>query len=442
MKYIKNIGFIIFTALIIIIVGLLNFLIDPYFVFKNDYDLELTNIPRDHYHILLKAYKNFTADTVFLGSSSTHSLFFRRQYYRYYFNLVRKDFFSYEQQYHLLKDYLHFHPETKRAYIFITYPSFYEDCSEPVSQFDGDELNFKDYMFLLFSAETTKRSLKCIKEGKLNQYRDFIFFNIRNNIKRIVNQNFKKNTPSFQQKEEKEVEQTKYNNQKYEFYFFPNVVIAPPRNFEESKNKNNIKKNFEYLIKMSELLKEKNIDTHFVFHPYHATYLSLLVANPTLKKLVDDLKRTCVQISDNDVYDFSVINKYTTSDYDNSYLYTDYIHPNYVLGMKVFKVLHDNISEDGLYLKLNKKNVEKQIANSNKKLEDYRQKNKSLIDARLNFYKNYPNTDILKQEMKNFDGAPKYVTQELELYSEKEEKIYSLLLKGEKIKLGTWENKF
>ena len=438
MKYIKNVGFIIFAVLIVFSVVFFNFLIDPYNVFRGKGDLDIAQIPRDHYHIIFKTYKNFNADTVFLGSSSTYALFFQRNFYRYYFNLLCKDHFSYEQQYYLLKDYLHFHPETKKVYIFITYPSFYEDCSEPVSHFDGDELNFKDYMFLLFSAETTKRSLKCIKEGKLNQYKDFIIFesiHIIKDIEKLINQKFKTNINLFQSKEE----QQPYT-QKYVFSFFPNIVSHG--HFEKEKNENTVKLNCEYLKKMSELLKEKNIDMHIVIHPYHAIYLSMLAEDPNLQKIIDDLKRTCVQISDNDVYDFSVINKYTTSDYaDKNFLYTDFVHPNYVLGMKVFKVLHDNISEDNLYLKLNKKNVEEQIKNSHIKIENYRKKNRSLVNDYLNFYQNNPNIDLFYQETRNFDGAPKYITQELDIYTKKYEKIDDLIRKNIELQYGVWENK-
>lgn len=407
-KLFKNLLFVIGALAVIFSVITFNFVVDPYHVFKNKFCMVVFEIPRKYSHIMLKAYKNVPCDTLFLGDSTVHSLFMYDDLYRYFFNQIAIQSVNVDDQYKILKDYLYFHPETKNVNIFLTYPIFVYNTGRPISSLNRYNFNLQELFFLLLSEETTKKSFEEIKKSKKIDFRDYT----------------NKYLP---------LDEHKYLS----FGYYPNISFTNPSDKETVQNMKKVQ--LPYYEKMISLLKEKNINYRIIIPPYHAIYSSIIYKVPHIQEMIDDIKRMCVELSENDVYDFSVINQYTTQDYDDTnYLYTDFVHPNQILGFKIFKVLHDNYSEKDLYVKLNKENIEQQIKNNHLQVKNFMNKNEKTVSKYTDFvkYTDYGTGCINK----DFNGAPDYVTNEIKWYRQKLSKINEMNKQGKELQKGVWKN--
>ena len=411
-KSFKNKNFVIAAVLVVFTLVLFNFLTDPYNIFRNKAYSRFDVFPRKYIGILLKSQKNIKHDTIVIGSSDVDTLFYFDDIYSFFFFKLAVRSTSCKEEYFLLEDYLSLHPELKRAFIIVGYPPFLLYEGESVPRIKGKNFSIKELSFLLFSKEATKSSLSCLKKGKP----------IISNKKGY--EKFLMDSPG-----------------KYQyFYYLPNTV--PRVNINETLQRKLKEENEEYLKKMINLLKENNVDYYIIIPPYNAIFISMLSSIPYTKKAIDDIKRLCVELSKNDVYDFSVINKYTTSNILNkNYLYVDLVHPNLIMGMKIFKAIHDGISEKDLYEKLNKSNIEKQIAIQNRLVSEYYKNNKELVDNFLNFHETNPNADITYSEDLSFDGAPEYITQELDIYKLLLEKREDMINSEKTLPRGVFKNK-
>ena len=118
-----------------------------------------------------------------------------------------------------------------------------------------------------------------------------------------------------------------------------------------------------------------------------------------------------------------------------------YTHPNIVLGMKIFKYFHDNISEKDLFLKLDKNNIEQLLRYENNLIKNYLDKNK-IPDEYLNWYK-YHNTNENKMEMQPvyYNNAPDYVKKEIQLFEYNNMKVQEEIRNGQYQK-GKFDSKF
>lgn len=409
-KLFKNLSFVICVILIVFFVAVFNFLIDPYSVFRKKEYMDFNKIPRDYMHIVLKAYKDVPCDTVIVGSSNTLNLFQNEEFYSYFFNKIAITNLSYKEIYQLLKDYIFLHPETKNVIIPISYFSFSRQEGEPISQLDKKNFNLKELLFLLLSKESTKQSIKKLKNEDLMY---------SHNQKRII-------------------------DDVIGFNYFPNTVLDIKRDNQviiSNIDKENT--NIEYLNKIVSLLKEKNIKYKIIIIPPHVINMSMMFSFPEMQKVSDELKRLCVKLSDDDVYDFSIINKYTTSGFpNNNYLYGDLAHPNFIIGLKIFKVLRGDLSYKDLYVKINKNNIEQHIKNQHKLTKEYIKNNKSLIDYYINYYdKNTKGDPFYYVVVKDFNNAPNYVTDEIKWYRQKLKNINAIYRQGKELKKGVWNNK-
>ena len=411
-KSFKNKNFVIVAILTVFTLAIFNFLMDPYNIFRNKIYSNIYDLPRKYISIVLKSQKNVRNDTIIIGSSDVDTLFASKDIYSFFFNKLALHSTSCREQYFLLEDYLSLHPELKKAFLIVGYPTFLHYKGEKIPRIKGKNLTIKELSFLLFSEDATRLSLSCLKNGK----------------------------PIISNKKGYE----KFFTDKPELYQF--FQYSPNTAFNVNINKTfhqQIKEeNEEYLKKMINLLKEKNIDYYIIIPPTHAIYLSMLSTIPYLQKSVDDIKRLYVELSSNDVYDFSVMNKYTTSDIVNkNYLYCDLLHPNLIMGMKVFKVIHDGISEKDFCEKLNKNNIEKQIVVQNRLVAEYYKNNKDIVDKFLHFHETNPNADIAIREERSFKGAPEYITQEIEIYKLLIEKRKEMINSGDILPRGIFKNK-
>jgi len=388
---------------------------DPYSIFFKKFPMQLNLLPAQYINIKLKSKKDDKYDTLFIGGSEVGYLFDHNNgVFNKYFNIINLDYISSKNLYHLIKSYIKLHPETKNVYIIISCNSFFIAKSKDILEITDSNYSIKELLFLLLSKETTIESINKAK----------------NNIRYFLINNFSKNF--------KNKKNSGYNG--FCHYIFPNM---PPIIFNNLKlYKEPLQNNIYYIEKTLQLLKDNKISYKIIFPPCHAIYLSLLYLDEDSYDLINQIKRYITKISDNCIYDFAIINNYTTVDYKkNKYLFTEYSHPSLFFGMKIFKYFHDNISEKDLFLKLDKNNIEKQLKYEKEKIKNYLEKN-GIPDEYINWNKYHsPNENKMETQPVYFNDAPDYIKKEIRLYEYNQAKVMEEIRKGQ-YKKGKFDYKF
>ena len=411
----KIIIFILVVCSFTFLIGLFNYYMDPYDIFLRKCPLQINKLGQKYANAMLKAYKDDKHDTLFIGGSEIGYLFqFNHIVFNKYFDAIDIDYISPKDLYHLVKNYIKLHPETKNIYISIGYNSILGAKYTEIPEFSNRNFTFNELFFIFVSKQTTLESLKKLYGNTLN----------------------------FLKQKCPELYKTTDVIEDRGFWTttFPNM---PPVYFNSINSyKEMLPEKLFYLDQLILFLKNNNINYQIIIPPYHSIYLSFLYLNKDASETIAQLKRHIVKISDNGLYDFSIINKYTTVDYKkNKYLFAEYTHPNIVLGMKIFKYFHDNISEKDLFLKLDKNNIEQLLRYENNLIKNYLDKNK-IPDEYLNWYK-YHNTNENKMEMQPvyYNNAPDYVKKEIQLFEYNNMKVQEEIRNGQYQK-GKFDSKF
>ena len=343
---------ILFFSLLVIFfflgISLLNYIADYYNVFSKQFGMDCFSIPYKYMYIMLKAYKNQKKDTLFIGASDTETLFNpERFFYNMYFNRISIPYSNIKIQYIVLKNYIKLHPETKNVYLFLSTNSFIKgNADDNMKEMKNINYNFDEIYFLLFSINTTKLSIKKLYENNfnINKYKNTHFLH------------------------EKACNENLFFVNKYPTLFIENGKNTATKNTFINDYKDNI----FYLKKIFQLLKNNNINCYIIFTPNHAILQSITYLDFDIYEKWKYVKKLCVENLGNHVFDFNIINKYTSVKYKNNFIFAEFSHPNHVYGLLIFKVLHDNFSDyDNLYIKLNEKDFDKQMLKEKKHIEDY-----------------------------------------------------------------------
>lgn len=354
----------------------MNYFVDPYNIFHQYKYVNFSHKSQEFIQIFLKASKKSKFDTLVIGSSDLNTSWFVDRLYSNYFFKMAIESLSIKDEYIALKNYISIHPETKRVIVFVSYPAMFIPDVIRINDINNGQYTLNELIFLLLSKETTIKSIEKLKQ-----------------------------TMRGENEFEEEVEN--------QLHFFPNHYIY----LQKSRIKYGVvQRAVEYLCKMVELFREKNIDYIFVIPPVHCIYQAALYDSPKEQKYVENIKKLLVNMSDNEVYDFTVLNKYTTIDYDsdNNYYWLDYVHPNGIIGYKMFKIIHGDKDEPELYQLLNKDNVEEKIANQKELLASYYKKNYDLIQSHIEKGK-HVSYDSYKK-VKYYEDGPEQVRNEYEEY--------------------------
>ena len=354
----------------------MNYFVDPYNIFTKYKYINFSRQSQESIPILIKASQKSKFDTVFWGSSELSTLFFIDKLYSNYISKFSVEEISLKTEYDAIKNYLFIHPETKRVFVFISYPSLFSNKTIKIENIDNMEYSLNELAYLLLSKETTFKTI--------------------DKINRIIL---------------KKIGTNKTTGCKF---------VSYPKRYSQLGEKiisdDITKPAFLYLIKMVELFKEKNIDYTFVISPVHSVYQATLFAEPQIQDYLNNIKRLLVNLSDNDVYDFAIFSKETTIDYDSSdnYYWIDYVHANELIGYKMFKILHGDVDVPGFYQLLNKNNIETELNKQNKILRLYYTNNHDLIHTYIERGKQ-KTTDNYKI-VRDYENAPDYIRQEFSEY--------------------------
>ena len=335
--------FVLLVIFFIFCISIFNYIVDPYGVLKNRSDFRISFVNGEMVNIYMKAFKNEKMEKIVLGSSdiSLASLSFPE-----FYSITLRGI-DYATYYQLLKTHFDLHPETKYVYLSLTYTDITGEYDQFIPPYTGKYYNIKELIRLFISVDTTKLSINKLKN-------------------------------ELQSKDARNSGQT---------YCYPKQVdfikpLSEKTFIEESER-------YEYLEKIIQFLKEKEVEYIFVFPPYNAAYLSFIKDVPYYDQQVKRLKKFLVE-NNIEIYDFAYVNEETgKSLYEIPYLYHNLNHPSFLFGKKIYNDLfYDKKDNQKIYMILNKKNVDEVILYQDKLIENWKINNFEIAELYKEIYFN------------------------------------------------------
>lgn len=350
----KNIIFFILSIVLIISVIIFNYKMDYYELdgkLNPSFDIKkYDNL--DNYFLALKKYSSFKFNKVIIGGSTASGLFGNPiELTENKIALLAIPNLSISEQKELLKVFLELHPECKTLILPVSYPNFYTKNSNFLNKYNSNRLTFKEFVSLYLSMDITSKNIKKIiyqVKDKFNNNND----NINNN-----------------------------NNNEREIGEF--VTIFPKMTYEVDLFDDD---SFNHLKEISKMCKEKNVEIICLIEPLHMYYISQIYKNNKFNE-IKKVKIFLVNEFEN-VLDFSIFNEINEINILENYLFSDVIHPSTFYGKIVFDVIlekNNNEIYKNLYIKLNKKNIDKHIIDFEKNIIKYSNNNKDEIETYLNY---------------------------------------------------------
>lgn len=336
MKKYNNTLFIIIFILLSIFVLTFNIIVDPFdikkYSEKKNY-LCLNSEPSELAYTIMYLDRNNKYEYVMVGGSTLASLFYVDSFYKFtrktVFQAVLGDI-SPNEKYELLKDYLELHPETKKIIIEISTHPYIQRGDKQIYK---KEYKNESFLKVYFSFNATKKSLqKIIKKNSLQD-----------------------------------------NS--------PRIITRPDLKYNYKTS--HIKENIEALKKIKELVNEKELNAIFFAPPVHALHLANCYESGAYE-YIEEAKKMFAEITP--FYDMSFISKYTTikMDGEESYYYSDIIHPSVFMMKEILPVILDRKVDNNTSILITKENIDEELIKQRKKLEEYIKNNRKDVDA----YKN------------------------------------------------------
>lgn len=221
-------------------------------------------------------------------------------------------------------------PEIKKIYWGMFYDDFWNDKNDEVSdilpKLNDNFFDFQDFINLFFSYNTTKYSIETIRDSVKNKGQDII-------------------------------------------YVYPYREIAK-KNYNNNFNFDNLNK----IKQVKEFAAKNNIELVIYYSPIHITK-KIHLYEKGLWDSHQELKRELAQITS--FYDYSFVNEYNTTALDkNNFNFIDNIHPSNTYNNLIVNDLLNKEKTIGTFI--TKENVEEYLKKDTKQLQDYINKNKEL----------------------------------------------------------------
>jgi len=340
----KNFYFLILIFLGLILISTFNYFTDTNKIFHPTNGIWITeNISDEEIPFFIDIYKNTKRETLIVGFSEAEVLFSNSLLSDFFINGIMTTTNSFKTLYLCVKEYFKVHHETKKAVIII-----------PCNKFFGTSDNEQDVIKKLSNNQAFLKIL-------LSKY------NTENNIDSIIQ-------PIFNNIFKKE-------NIENGISFYPYAVISDYyKTHKEIVDKDNIEK-IEYLERIINLLKDKNIEYQIIIPPYNAVHL-VLMKKLGYEIIYENMKRVLVDKFDN-VYDFSFVNRLTKTNTYADYNYWFYLpdHPSTNFGYKLLMlILFNKYGDNSIYVKLTKDNIEEQLKHQKELLNKFISENKDYTD--------------------------------------------------------------
>lgn len=413
----KNIFSILMAVICFLLIGLLNYIVDPYCVLQNRNYMDFSMVEPENIFIKIKAYQNIPYNTVLIGSSEVGQMFWVTAMTKPYFNCIYgySGLLNHSNYYDLLKVYIELHPETKNVILVMNYPSLLNPTVIHLPTFSSKSYSLSELIYLFWGQGTTQKSLKIMSDRICGVLRFLLKNKEQNSRENLVNKLKIISISLFARSEQK-------------FEANENWLVSPsvPDQADglppEAVLYTNYQQNIEYFDKVFEFLNRKNIKCTVILPPAHVIFFALVNDNESCKKIFESFLRYLTTKTD-DIYDFALVNKYTIKDLSENYMYFNYIHPNIIWGSKILKILYNKPeAEKDLCIKLTSKNVEQVIVEQDILLNKYKKDHKDTFEK----YKKeslVPNS-VKKYKEKNimYNDLPEDERKEIEYIINKPEK--------------------
>ena len=347
-KIYKNIVFLSLFLILVLGIMIINIITDPFNIKGNLYtDSILRLIPKRNYaYTCINLTKNKKCDYVFITGSSGEASINNAYFFKKYGSIAVLALVgtSPNEQLALLKYFLKLHPETKNVIVSLEY-NIYLKCYNEYTIPRKPTNALTDFMMLNFSVDATKESIQKI------------IWNIKQKTLEKTNQ--------------EEVSSEDKNN---------NYIVC----FVNEKRKYPYEKtcvydNFEYLIKIHNLIKEKQLNEIYFIPPVNVLYLAHAYSQGIYND-IETYKKMAAQIVP--YYDMAYVNKYTTKPL--GFYFRDVMHTNqFAFNHKILNTIIDKSNTDKDFATyVTKDNVNQVLQNQRNSLMEYISKN----DKKINSY--------------------------------------------------------
>lgn len=345
----KNLIFILTFFACIFFIFLFNYFMLNHSVDDNSSYEILYDEDKDSVFTKLKMSKNYKFDKFILGSSTEAGLlnFSSPQVAKIIvYGMTYKDF------YENMVVFLKVHKETKLMYLPIDIHALMNN--NKVIQLDVSKEKFDsfftmhDFINLYLNIDVTKENLQIVSEWAKSAF---------SRKKQMVDST---NSPV-------SMENYWVNYPKKRLFMNANM------------NDETIQKNLYYFDKIINYCQKKNVKIICFISPYNYIYLNDVFVPKKLEFLYKTEK--LIVSKGIDIYDFSIANEYNFERMDKTFLFNDLMHPNFIYGEMVQKVL--NKKEDGdkkIYRLINADNIDECFEKYKIGLENYRNTHKNYIN--------------------------------------------------------------
>lgn len=330
----KDLLFLIFLVILVLSVGIFNYTVDPYYIFRDSTIKGFNNVKTHKYSnkrtIIYSDIKinNKNKDTAFTGNCLLS---------HYGSGLDNIAFFTIpvakvDEVAKIIKNMHKIAPNIKKIYWGLFFDDFWNTKNDEVNDTLLDlatpRIYYQDFINLFFSYNTTKYSIETIKDSIKNKGEDILYvYPYREIAKKNYNTDF---------------------------------------SFEE----------LDKIIEVKEFAKKNNIELIIYYSPIHLSK-KIHIYGKNIWNTNQELKRRLVQITN--FYDYSLFNEYNTDELDeNNQNFIDNIHPSDTYNNLIVK---DLLAKDkSIGVLVTKENVENILKTETEKLENYMNNNKEITD--------------------------------------------------------------
>ncbi len=350
----RDILFLVLLLIFIILIGLFNYIIDPYYIFRDSTIKGINNVKTHKYsnkrtiiYSDIKINSN-NKDTAFTGNCLLS---------HYGSGLDNVAFFTIpvakvEEISNIIQNINKIAPDIKTIYWGLFYDDFWNDKNDEVNDslpiLETKKINLDDIINLFFSYNTTKYSIETLRDSIKNKGQDII-------------------------------------------YVYPYREIA-----KKTYNKKFSFASLNNIRKIKKFAQENHINLIIYYSPIHISK-KVHIYSKGLWESHQELKRRLAEITP--FYDYSLQNEYNMSPLDeNNMNFIDNIHPsNTYNNLIVFDLLSDNkkigtyITKDNIenYLQKDTENLKKYIENNlqiSEKIKNVRKEDADISVRRKNAF--------------------------------------------------------
>lgn len=347
----KEILFVILFVVLVLAIALFNFIVDPYYIFRDSTIKGFNNVKTHKYSskrtIIYSDIKinNKGKDVAFTGNCLLS---------HYGSGLDNVGFFTVPvakvaEVSNIIKNLITVSPEIKTVYWGLFFDDFWNDKNDEVNDtlpdFSSKRIELQDLVNLFFSYNTTKYSIETIRDSVKNHGEDIIYvYPFR------------------------EIAKKKYDKQ---------FSLETIKTIEETK----------------EFAQKHGVNLVIYYSPIHVTKKMHVLSKGQWENY-QGLKREIAAITD--FYDYSMFNKYNSSPLDENNLYfVDNIHPATDYNNLIVNDLLSNDKKIGVLV--TKENVKSLVSKDSTELQKFISNNKSLFDEIKNVSENDSTTKIKKK---------------------------------------------